>query len=439
MTTDVLTAACERVLALVPGGVEAQVTASRGRSALTRFANSYIHQNVAEDGVAVRLKVALDGQVASAATNQEDDGALERLVDATVKAARLRPADPDWPGMAPPEAVADVEHFDDATAGASPDDRAGVVRAFVDAGEGLSAAGYCDTSGSTVAFANTTGQRAGGRSSRATISGIHQTARSEGLGGQAGIRLTDLDARAEGARAADKARASADTVDIEPGVYEVVLEPDCVANMLQFIASSGFNGKAVAEGRSFVHVGEQQFDERLDIFDDAGDSRTTGLLFDVEGTPKRRVDFVQAGVSTGVAHDRRTGARAGVGSTGHASGMGESFGAVPANLFLGDGPTSLDDLIAGVERGLLVTSFHYTRILDPKTQVVTGLTRSGLFLVEDGKIGGAVSNLRFTQSYVSALAPGKVKGVGSDGRLVGNYHVPSLHLAGWNFTGGAKG
>jgi predicted Zn-dependent protease len=119
--------------------------------------------------------------------------------------------------------------------------------------------------------------------------------------------------------------------------------------------------------------------------------------------------------------------------------MGESFGAVPANLFLGDGPTSLDDLIAGVERGLLVTSFHYTRILDPKTQVVTGLTRSGLFLVEDGKIGGAVSNLRFTQSYVSALAPGKVKGVGSDGRLVGNYHVPSLHLAGWNFTGGAKG
>lgn len=439
MTAGGLMAVCERVLGLVPSGVEAQVTVTRGRSALTRFANSYIHQNVAEDAAAVRLKVAVDGQVATAATNAEDDEALERLVDASVSAARLRPADPDWPGMAPPSDLPPVEHYDDATAMAEPDDRARLVRAFVDAGDGLSAAGYCDTSGSSIAFANTAGQIATGRSSRATVSGIHQTPTSEGLGSQTGHRLADLNAGAEGARAAGKARDSAETIDIEPGMYEVVLEPDCVANMLQFIASSGFNGKAVEEGRSFVHVGEQQFDERISIFDDATDPRAVGLPFDVEGTPKSRVDFVSAGVTSAVAHDRRTAAKAGVVSTGHASPMGESFGAAPANLFLAEGDTALDDLIASVERGLLVTSFHYTRILDPKTQVVTGLTRSGLFLIEDGKVGGAVNNLRFTQSYVGALAPGKVKAVGADRRLVGGFHVPSLHLAGWNFTGGAKG
>jgi len=439
MSRDGFMEVCERILGLLPSGAEAQVTVNRGHSGLTRFANSYIHQNVAEEAVSVRLKVALDGRVATAGTNQSDDEALDRLVGATVAAAKLRPVDPAWAGMAPAAPAPDVEHYDEATATADPDARARAVRAFVDAGDGLSAAGYCDTTGSIVAFANTAGQRLDGRMSRATISGIHQTPTSEGVGGQTSALLGELDAGAEGTRAAAKARAGAEVVDIEPGVYEVVLEPDCVANMLGFIASSGFNAKAVQEDRSFVHLGEQQFDERITIFDDATDPRTIGFLFDAEGTPRRPLDFVRGGVTTGIAHDRRTAARSGTGSTGHASMMGESFGAAPANLFLAEGETSLEELIGAVERGLLVSNFHYTRILDPKTQVVTGLTRSGVFLVEDGKVGGAVSNLRFTQSYVGALAPGKVKGVGSDGRLVSGYHVPSLHLAGWNFTGGAKG
>jgi predicted Zn-dependent protease len=94
-----------------------------------------------------------------------------------------------------------------------------------------------------------------------------------------------------------------------------------------------------------------------------------------------------------------------------------------------------------VERGLLVTDFWYTRILDPKTTVVTGLTRNGTFLIENGKITGAVRNLRFTQSYVDALAPGNVLGIGNDARLAGesHYHVPTLHLGKWHFSGGAKG
>ncbi len=439
MTTDLFLEVCERVLALLPSGAEGQVTVSRGRSGLTRFANSYIHQNVAEESVAVRLKVSLDGRVATAGTNQSDDEALDRLVDATVNAAKLRPVDPAWAGMAPAAPAVEIEHYDEATAAADPEARALAVQAFVDAGDGLSAAGYCDTTGMVLAFANTAGQRLEGRSSRATISGIHQTPTSEGVGGQTAARLDALDAGTVGGHAASKARAGAETIDIEPGVYEVVLEPDCVANMLGFIASSGFNAKAVQEDRSFVHVGEQQFDERITIVDDATDPRTVGLLFDPEGTPKRTMDFVRDGVTTGIAHDRRTAASAGEESTGHASPMGESFGAVPSNLFVAEGESSLDDLIGAVERGLLVSNFHYTRILDPKTQVVTGLTRSGVFLIEDGKVGGAVSNLRFTQSYVGALAPGKVKGVGADSRLIGGQHVPSLHLAGWNFTGGAKG
>ena len=218
----------------------------------------------------------------------------------------------------------------------------------------------------------------------------------------------------------------------------MVLAPSCLANMLQFLAYAGFNAKAHLDGTSFVHLGEAQFDPSISIWDDATDPRTLGLPFDHEGTPKRKVELVTGGVTTHLVHDRRTARLAGTESTGHGLGQ-EAAGAYPANLFLGEGTASPTDLLAGVERGLAVYDFWYTRILDPKTQVVTGLTRNGVFLIEDGRLGPAVRNLRFTQSFVAALGPGKVKGIGNDGQLVNGMHVPSVHLAAWNFTGGAKG
>jgi predicted Zn-dependent protease len=150
------------------------------------------------------------------------------------------------------------------------------------------------------------------------------------------------------------------------------------------------------------------------------------------------VDLVRDGVTTAVVHDRRTAAKAGTESTGHATGS-DAFGPMPSSMFLAPGSRSREELIASVARGLLVTDFNYTRILDPKTQVVTGLTRNGLFLIEDGRVIKPVKNFRFTQSYVGALAPGRVLGIGADACLYGGAFVPSLHLASWNFTGGARG
>jgi predicted Zn-dependent protease len=151
-------------------------------------------------------------------------------------------------------------------------------------------------------------------------------------------------------------------------------------------------------------------------------------------------------LTTSLIHDRRTAKALGAESTGNAVAGAGAFGALPANLVLEGGSSSPDDLIAGVERGVLVTDFWYTRILDPRTLVVTGLTRNGVWLIEDGKVVRPVTNMRFTQSFLDALGPGAVRGVGSDQTLVGGatfglgaYVVPSLHLASWNFTGGAKG
>lgn len=441
-------ATCDRVLALVGDRADALVTCGQGTNALTRFANSRIHQNMASDEEQVRLRVVVDdGRIAQATTTRLDPDSLERLVEATIAAARLCPPDPEYPGLAPPGAVTEVDHFDPATAAVSPDARAEVVADFVGAGPDLESAGYCSTDADTHVLCSTTGLRYASRVTMAQLDAIHRAAAvdgppTDGYGQVTSQRIADLDGRRVGDVAAAKAIGGAHPIELEPGSYEVVLEAKAVAAVLLFPAWLGFNGKAHAEGTSFAHLGEQQFDERISIWDDGTDPRSLGRPYDAEGTPKRRVDLVTSGVTVGLAHDRRSAALAGVESTGSSIGQ-ESFGGYPGDLFLESGDESLEQLIAGVDRGLLVTDFWYNRILDPKTQVVTGLTRNGLFLIEGGEIAGPVQNLRYTQSVVGALAPGHVLGVGDDAQLVSNeggiVHVPSLRLRSWAFTGGAQG
>ena len=437
---------CERVLGLIKPDVEAEVTVTTGTEALTRFATGFIHQNVADEVRRVHLRVAVDGRVAEATTTQVDDEALDHLVRSALDAAALQPVDPGWPGLAPAADAPAIDHWDDATADAPPAERADRVGAFVKAADGLETAGFCSTEALQVAFANSAGQRLTGRTSSAQLDGIARTATSDGSERASSVRLADLDGASLGAEATRRARDTAHAADLEPGTYEVVLSPSCVVNVLAFLAIYGFNGRAVEEGRSFARVGEAQFDPAISVADDVAHPKAVGVGFDAEGTPKRHHDLVRGGVTTGLAHDRRTAKALGAESTGHALPGGGSFGALPANLVLDAGEAMPDDLVASVGRGLLVTDFWYTRVLDPRTIVVTGLTRNGVWLVEDGRIVRPVTNLRFTQSFVDALGPGAVKGVGSDQSLVagatfgfGAYVVPSLHLAAWNFTGGAQG
>ena len=248
-----------------------------------------------------------------------------------------------------------------------------------------------------------------------------------------------------GAIAADRFRMAADPFDLKPGEYEVVLSPECVATIAIFLAFYGFNGKAVTEGQSFLEVGAAQFDERVDIWDDAGFPGSVGLAFDGEGTPKRRLDLVRAGVSRAATHDRKTAARLGGESTGHSVPGMEAWGAMATDLVVGGGHAPEDEMIAAVDRGLYVATFNYCRVLDPKSMVVTGLTRNGTFMIENGAITGAVTNLRFTQSFVAALGAGRVLDLGAVVRFAdsefgpGLVRAPAMRLAAWNFTGGAEG
>jgi predicted Zn-dependent protease len=403
------------------------------------------------------LQLSVEGRPATATTYRSDDQALAALADRALAAAALRPVDPAWAGLAPPEALVapgDL-HYDPATALVGPDERAEAVAAFVSAGDGLEGAGFCETTLNDRYFANSAGQRLDSHDTSAALDAILRLPgpdggpSSDGVASTYSFRFADLDGGALGHHAAGRARQGAGPVEVPAGRYEVVLEARCVAYLLDFFTFYGFNGRAVSEGRSFVARGERQLDPVLNLSDDVIDRRQLGPLFDAEGTPKRRAPLVEAGVVTGVTHDRRSAAKAGGGAvtTGHCVPGGEAFGAVAMATLLEAAPSAVrpvPSMVSEVERGLLVSDFWYTRALDPKTLVATGLTRNGVFLIENGEVGRPVSNLRFTQSYIAALAPGQVLGVGDDARLApGGLHLslhcaPSLHLAAWNFTGNAS-
>jgi len=451
----------ELVRASAGAGAQAEVQVTAAQLALTRFANNYIHQNHVDETTTVRLRLHVDGRTAGGSSTLTTPVALAALVERTIAAARLAPVDPAWAGLAPVAELVGPGTVDEAIVNAVAADRAERVRAFVDAAGGLNTAGYCRTSHLQSAFGNSAGQAVLGATTEAALDGIARTGSSDGMARLAGSHLSTLDGAVLGARAAAKARAALDPVELEPGRYEVVLEPTAVADILQCLAMYGFNGKAVNEKRSFFEAGVAQFDQSVTIVDDAVSPGMVGLPFDADGTPKRRVELVRDGLSRTPAHDRRSALQAGgdAASTGHALPDAGPWGVIATNLALlppldeadpseVDGPaadSTVAALVAGVKRGVLVTDHWYTRVLDPRTLVMTGLTRNGVWLIENGEVTRPVQNFRFTQSYPQALAPGQVLGIGAHAATLPDdweflsFRAPALHLASWNFTGGASG
>lgn len=442
----------DAVTGLAPAA-EAAATVRRDQDALTRFANSAIHQNVDEDTVSVRLQVHLDGRTVSLRFGAEAADDPGHAADAAIAAVRSGPLDPSWPGLAPgasaPEPASVADHQ------IEPGRRADAVGAFVDAAGGLVAAGYCRTVVATTAFANSASQALIGRTSEAAIDGIARHGGVDGVARDCTNGLDDLDPAALGRLAAAKARRGIDADELPAGRYEVVLEPAAVADIVSNLSFFGFNGRAVLDGASFVRPGEDQFDASISMDDDAP---AAGIVFDTEGTPCPRRAFVERGATRAVAHDRRTGAEAGTESTGHASGSA-AFGALALHLGIRPDESRLDPsrlgdevvhpsavpLVADVEDGLLVSDFWYTRVLDPRALSITGLTRNGVWRIRDGQVAGPVRNFRFTQAYPAALAPGAVIGVGPvavsqpEGWMPARWRTPALHLRSWNFTGTASG
>ncbi len=412
-----------------------------GDEALTRFANNEIHQNVAQREASIVARVIFGKKIGVATFNQATDEGARTVIDRATELAKHQEEDPEFVPLPAPVPVEKARGFIDTTANYTPEDRAKGVGALVarTMENTLTAAGAFSTSASQVALGNSLGTFCYHTGTEANISTVIMSGTSSGYADYLSNNVAEINTESVARIAIDKAIRGKTPRSIEPGEYEVVLDEPAVCDMLDFLAYLGFSALAVQEGRSFMagRLGQPVLGKNISIWDDGLSPDTIPLPFDYEGMPRKRVDLITDGVATGVVYDTRTATKDGVQSTGHALPAGSTFGPIPRHLFLRPGTASKEDLIKSVKRGILVTRFWYTRTVHPLTVTVTGMTRDGTFLIENGEIVAPVHNLRFTQSYLDAL--NAVDLIGRETKLqqesFAYARVPALKIGKWNFTG----
>lgn len=434
---------CDKVLAR-RDGEQIEIVFTFEDGSLTRFANNTIHQNVAERNANIILRSHMDKRVGTAVTNRFDDHGLQEAVEKARANAGSCAEDPHYIGLAEPASYQQVDSFDQPTAELSPSARAQAVSVVCRlAGEkGFNASGAFSTGSEEVAVANSQGLFAYHVTTHADFQTVVMSDDSSSRAQLSAWRVGDIPVTKLGKDAIEKAERGRKPRDIEPGEYTVVLDHYVTEDMLSSLNFYGMGAQSVLEGRSWMNdrIGEKVMSEKISIWDDGLDADGLPLPFDFEGVPKKRVELVKEGVAVGPVYDRYTAKKADVESTGHAlPPTMRGFGPIGTNLFMGTGGSTLDEMIASTEHGLYINRFWYTRLVHPRDCVVTGMTRDGVYLIEDGELTHPVKNLRFTQSYVDALAG--VEAVGSKSHLlVGEFgsiahKVPALKLASFNFTG----
>ncbi len=433
---------------------EVEVLIAGGRSALTRFANNTIHQNVAEQNWVVSVRSSFGQRTARATTNKLDDESLRRAVRASEEIARVTEADPDLlPMVAPPEAgstLAPSRHFAE-TAEVEPEQRAQSVQRMVAVAQKnkLTAAGIFSTSESLEAVFNSRGLNAFHAQTSAEISVTMLGDDSSGWQKANSPDVRHLDPARLAETAARKALESVHPRELAPGKYTVILEPAAVLDIVGFMFWD-FGGMAILDQRSFLNnrIGKQIFGSNITIADDVTHPMQSGAPFDGEGMCRQRVALVEQGVVKRLVYARATAARmknsehaAAVGPiapTGHGFPLPNEMGEAPMNIVLaGDGaPHSLEEMIRSTERGILVTRLWYIREVDPYEKILTGMTRDGTFLVENGRLAGGVRNFRFNESLLAMLS--NVEQMGEPVRASGEESfdmvVPAMKVREFNFT-----
>lgn len=420
---------------------QTQVVISRQNSELTRFAKSQIHQNVAELNAEIEVKAVIGKKIGFASTNSVTEDAIRGAVQRAVEFARHQQDNPDFRSLPTgPTVKAPSQTFFTATAEFGPEERAEAVRDMVAVCQkrGAEASGAVTANVVEVAVGNSLGIS---QYNSWTSAEVRITANADtgfGYADRTTADVTVIDFAETAEEAAERAVSSRNPEPIEPGEYDVVLQPYAVEEFVTTLAYLGLGALAVQENRSFMcgKFGEKICGENITLWDDGLDPRTRVFPFDLEGVPKQKVVFIENGIAKAVCYDSYTAHREGKESTGHSSGGTGTWGPFPMNMLLAPGDATVDQMIANTERGLLVTRFWYTNVLHPILTTFTGMTRDGLFLIENGKVTKPVMNLRFTENVLDALS--NVEMIGRDLKLQGIAAVPALKVKNFRFTGGTE-
>jgi predicted Zn-dependent protease len=406
---DRLLAPLREALREVPAD-EADIHVHRRRAAITRYSHSSIHQNAVSDETHATVRAIVAKAVGIVTTNSLEPSDLRRALADAASLARASRPDEEWPGVAEPEPVPAPSAFHEETAATTAQDQAtsiGAVCAAVP--NGMRAAGTSQIEVTEDAVANTRGLAAYAPATMAYLRALvlSDTYVGSGYAEDLSMRVDGLHPDAIAARAVEKCSLDRGRTQLAPGDYEAVFEELAVAEVLRIMSLTGLGGQSVREGRSFMsgRIGERVTGENFTLLDHALDARTIAVPFDVEGTPKQKVTLVERGVARGPVYDRTSAKAMGTRSTGHAADPSRyPAGGHAGHLAMTGGPATREQLIGSVRRGILITRFHYTNTPDPRAATMTGTTRDGTFLIEDGKITRALANVRYTMSALDLFA-----------------------------------
>ena len=418
---------------------ETEVDVSTATDALTRFANNTIHQNVAEDMLGISVRVDVDGRTARASTNKTDDESLRRAVASAVSLARNQPENPDLLPMLRAQKFQKVARFFPATAAATPQDRARAVTRVCKLAEKnkQTAAGIFASGSSQSVMANSKGLFAHYEQTRSEFSVTILEKNSSGWAksNSPDIRMLDPDALAESA--SQKATESREPREIPAGRYTTILPPSAVLDLVGFLFYD-FAGTAVLDKRSCFtgRMGKKVFGENITLWDDVYHPLQSGPAYDGEGLPRQKVLLVDRGVPKNLVYSRATAKKMKAKPTGHGFSLPNEHGEAPMNLVFAGGDKSMDEMIRTTERGILVTRLWYIREVDPYEKILTGMTRDGTFLIENGHIAGGIRNFRFNESIIEMLA--KVEMLGPAVRAAGEESfemvVPAMKVRDFHFS-----
>jgi len=418
---------------------QTEVRVSSSDESLTRFTHGISNQNVAAADVAIAVRAIVDGRTGVATANDASDASIDALLDRAREMASFAPRDdlqPALPAGGPAPAPAGC--YVNATAAADPRARASICDAIVTRAErfGYWCAGFVSSASGGTTIANSSGALASFDGTDAQVNVKVTAPDSTGFAERYSTDIADLAGDAVGERAVEKARASAHPREVEPGTWTVILEPPAFGELFAYLLGH-FSAQNFSDGSSFCSQGLDRtyFDERVNVSDDYANPLAPSMPFDYEGQPKMRVPLVEAGVVRNIVTDSYYAKKLDRPNTGHALPAPNTFGPQPLNIVIGTGTRSTGELIAGTKRGLLISRFWYIRPVDQKRAIVTGMTRDGTFLIEDGKITGGVRNMRFNQSIVEALGSVEFSNVQQrTGQYSYSLVVPTAKIEKFTFT-----
>jgi predicted Zn-dependent protease len=416
-------------------------------SSLTRFAGSAVHQHVAEKNQTVILRAVLGKKIAVVTTNILRPSSLRKSLQKAISLAKVQQPNDEFVSLPGPEFLPETKTLSENISRLTPNNKMGMIKKLLRRvkEKGCRGSGAFSNGEVEMAVVNSLGVEAYQKFSDLFLHLIVENEKSSGYASFVARDPDRLDVDSLAQEAILKT-SKEEPIQIEPGEYEVILEPYAVTELLSFLGYLGFHALAVQEGRSFfsTRFGEKMVDEKVTVYDDGLDPEGLQVPFDFEGVAKRKVTFFERGIAKGVTYDSFTAGREGKKSTGHGLIAPNTEGPIPINLFMKGGESSLEEMVKSVRRGIYVTRFHYTNVVEPMKAVITGMTRDGTFWIEEGEIKKPIKNLRFTESVLKALS--RVSGVSKDRRICSEGTVysrrfvtgtvaPAVKIDGFNFSG----